>query len=445
MGNIWSFILSITCIILFYNSTPSGNDFSENVFLSSMFIQIFSIFNIFSDKTRPYTLKKIFFLFALFFLGIAPILQFYDNTSFFGARPIKEKEFFLLNILIIAILILYSLLYNFFKKFRIKNKTIEFTRKLQVKTNSNLSPIHSFLLILLSLLSFFLVFEANNFNILSMLIRDGELKEISQQSFTRGIIIFRFFQPIAMMCFLYALSKKTKKYFVLFILGFLALITCSPTGMPRFAAAAMYIPLLLLNIPFLRKQNIFSLVFILGLIIVFPFLNNFRNLNSLDFSLRLEFDMFTSANFDNYYNFALVLFSDLKTYGRQLLGVILFWLPRTIWTNKPIGSGAYLAEELGFNFNNISCNFFAEGFINFGLTGILIFVIFIAYITSRIDKIYWEIVSNDETNFLKVLYFILLGMLFFMLRGDLLSSFAFTVGFILAFLLVYKIGSIKLK
>ncbi|NLO70341.1 MAG: hypothetical protein GX102_05245, partial [Porphyromonadaceae bacterium] len=191
--------------------------------------------------------------------------------------------------------------------------------------------------------------------------------------------------------------------------------------------------------------NIFSLVFIIGLIIVFPFLNNFRNINSLDFSLRLEFDMFTSANFDKYYNFALVLFSDLKNFGRQLLGVLLFWLPRTIWANKPIGSGAYLAEELGFSFNNISCNFFAEGFINFGFTGILLFVIFIAYITSRIDKIYWEIVSNDETNFLKVLYFIFLGMLFFILRGDLLSSFAFTVGFILAFLLVYKIGSIKLK
>jgi len=53
-------------------------------------------------------------------------------------------------------------------------------------------------------------------------------------------------------------------------------------------------------------------------------------------------NMFVARDFDSYQNFAIVFFEDFITYERQLLGALLFWVPRSIWPNKPIGSGAFV-------------------------------------------------------------------------------------------------------
>ena len=188
----------------------------------------------------------------------------------------------------------------------------------------------------------------------------------------------------------------------------------------------------------------FSLFFIGGLLIVFPFLNQFRHFSagtSLKFGL--NFDMFAEGHFDSYQNFALIIFENIISWGRQLLGVLLFWVPRTIWPSKPIGSGHYIAEELSMSFHNISANFFAEGYINFGFLGIILFVVFLAWFTARMDNIYWEVVHEKQNNFFRVIYYLMLGMLFFIMRGDLLSSFAFTVGIILSILFTFKVTKSK--
>jgi hypothetical protein len=180
--------------------------------------------------------------------------------------------------------------------------------------------------------------------------------------------------------------------------------------------------------------------------LIFPFLNNFRNFGEYtEIKLGFDFQMFLTGDFDSYQNFALIVSNDIVTYGSQLLGVIFFWVPRSLWPGKPIGSGAFVADKLNLIFSNISANYFAEGYINFGFLGIFIFLLLIAYLTAKFDKIYWTRIINLNNNFLTILYLISLGMLFFMLRGDVLSSFAYTIGFILAALFVYKIVNFKTK
>ena len=188
----------------------------------------------------------------------------------------------------------------------------------------------------------------------------------------------------------------------------------------------------------------FSLFFIGGLLIVFPFLNQFRHFSagtSLKFGL--NFDMFAEGHFDSYQNFALIVTENIITWGRQLLGVSLFWVPRTFWPTKPVGSGHYIAGELGMSYSNISANYFAEGYINFGFMGIILFVVFLAWYTSHMDNLYWTVILHKENNFFRVIYYIMLGMLFFIMRGDLLSSFAFTVGIILSILFTFKVTKSK--
>lgn len=419
-------------------------DFSIRIFLSNITIQILSIYFIFSKTDSAFSLNKMFHLFNLFFLGIAPYLQFNEKISFFGARLLEEYEYFFMNILIIVIIISYQFLYELFLKIKLSEKNTSFTRKFEI--NPNLSSFQICLLILLSLFSFLMVYKANNSNLLSMLVRGGALKEYATQSQSASLIIFRVFQPMSMMILLYYILTKSKNITVYVVLGLLALITCFPLAMPRFAAAAIYIPFIFTTMPILRKKNIFSLVFILGFLVVFPFLNNFRYFNENNtLSLGFDFSMFTEGHFDSYQNFALIVTEDIVTWGRQLLGVLLFWLPRSIWPSKPIGSGAFIAEIEGFHFDNVSCNYFAEGYVNWGLPGILLFIMILAYVTSRLDKYYWKSLVIEKNNYFQVIYYVLIGMFFFILRGDLMSSFAFTIGFIISIWIVNKIGGLNIK
>ena len=435
--------LSTICVLLmFYASGPFDN-FSVRVYLTSVIIIIISIINVFSNDKQPFSLYKTFFLFSLFFFGISPLLQFYGGVSQYGARFLKEYEYFYTNLLIIVILLLYQLFYNNFYRKKVKDKYKKIIFKYNI--NKKLNVVQSGLIISLSIISFLLIFNANNNSIISMLFRGGELKDLVQMSSTKSIIIFRFFQPLVMMCLLYYISSKSKNILVLLILILLVVITCSPLGMPRFSAAAMYIPLLLLIIPFIKKKNVFSIVLIFGLLIIFPFLDNFRHFSGNSINFGFNFDMFLVGHFDSYQSLVLVVSDNIVTWGRQLLGVIFFWLPRSFWPNKPIGSGAFMAEELDLVYANISCNYFAEGYINFGFLGIFIFIIALSFVTAKLDKMYWSVSYKNSNNFFNVIYFVLIGMLIFILRGDLLSSFAYTIGFMLSIWLVKKVAGFSIK
>ena len=178
----------------------------------------------------------------------------------------------------------------------------------------------------------------------------------------------------------------------------------------------------------------------LGLLVVFPFLNNFRVLTSInDISFDLNFDQFEDLNFDSYSMFMRVISGNIITNGYQFLGVLLFWVPRSLWTSKPMGSGFYVAETTHLSFNNISMPYFGEGYINWGYLGVVLFAIVLAYVLAKLDKKYWTYTHYQGKTINKIKYFMLLGLLIFILRGDLLSSFAYTIGYMVSFEITKRI------
>lgn len=433
-------ILIFTSFCLIFSYLEAGNRFSFWVFITSCIIQVYSIIGIFSHTKQPYSLEKIFYIFSFFFFGIAPLFQFYNFSVFWGSRILTESDYIFMNILVIIILIIYSFSYYLSSSKKINKHLHRFSERYFIRENSNISI--NLLLVSLALVSFFAVFYANNFNLVSMLVRSGELRESNLETKALSLIVFRFFQPLSIVCLYYYLFLKSKNYFVLFLLFILTLITCAPTGMARFSAAALYIPLIILLFPIFKKKNYFSLLVVFGLLTIFPFLNQFRNWDTNDnLNLGFDFSMFTSGHFDSYQNFALIVSQDIITYGNQLIGVLFFFVPRSIWQSKPIGSGAFLADELNLYFSNISANFFAEGYINFGFFGIFLFVIILSWFSAQVDKLYWLVIEPQRYNFARVFYLMLLGMLFFMLRGDLMSSFAYTLGFVFSIITVFKMVS----
>lgn len=390
---------------------------------------------LFSQPRRSYSLYKIFHLFFLFFFCIAPSIQ-YKNGVQLLMTVFSESDYILTSTYVLCSLLLFNFVYILqYKSTSIKHNQIDGNET----TRHTIDSGTELKLILLSFSIFLLVFYRNNFSILSMFFRGGEYVERISLGRSLGLVITQFLRPMVMVLFLSTSVLRLRRKSTKWILFILFVLTDFPTSMARFSAAAMYIPVLLWYVPFLREKNKFIITMIVGLLLVFPFLNNFRYFYSSNtLHIGLNYSQFSQLHFDSYSEFMRVLQDDIVTNGRQLLGVIFFWIPRSIWPNKPIGSGAYVAHEQELYFENISMPFIGEGYINFGMVGVILFVVLLAYFSEKLDRWYWTKIVHRKKDIDCIGYFLIIALFLFIMRGDLLSSFAFTSGILCSFFFVKK-------
>lgn len=117
--------------------------------------------------------------------------------------------------------------------------------------------------------------------------------------------------------------------------------------------------------------------------------------------------------------------------GRQLLGALLFFMPRGLWADKPVSSGQllgdYLVERHGLWFTNISFPFPAEGFVDFGIVGVIGYALMLAWYAQRMDYFVNHGGMVDRTSALYFAFY-----LTFVMRGALLPAVAYGVGAYLA-------------
>jgi len=172
-----------------------------------------------------------------------------------------------------------------------------------------------------------------------------------------------------------------------------------------------------------------------SLVFIFPFLNQFRYFSEFR-SLRLlpSEEFFYAAHFDAYENFASAVEGNFISHGEQLLGSLLFFVPRLIWSDKPVGSGYEMASQFGYQFKNISMPFLGEGYVNFGIVGVVLFAVLIGYSMAKLDSVFGSRVrANGKVNYSTAIYYFMIGAIFFLLRGDLMSSVAYiSAGLIVA-------------
>lgn len=380
-------------------------------------------------KTDFFSGYKIFYLFSLFFFGIAPLVQYKNSVSFFGARQLLKNEYLLQNLLIIFLLFGFHFLYKIFHhKFKFKINI-----ELKYKSISNHYFLVISLLFLLNKILVYPVFSLDNF----FLRGNFTLLYDNPQALVSVVFMFIFILPLLFCLHLFILWKKNLSVYRFLIL-LLLLLAGFPTVLSRTVLAVLSVPILFFLVPNLMKKNNFVLVFIVGFFYMFPFLDQFRKVSSLkQLNFNVDFEVFNTAHFDSYYNFALILNDMPIQWGRQLLGVLFFFIPRDMWVDKPLGSGALMAQKLNMTFDNLSANYFAEGFINFGYIGILFFLVLVSVLTAILDKLGHKVYTHQPTLF----YFYLqtIFVFFYFLRGDLMSSFALMITIVVLNIIIIKV------
>lgn len=423
------FIMFIFLLTVFITNSPKFQIQRANsmIIITFLIIGLISLFGIISDKNF-YSINLMHWLFIYIFIFNAGIIQYLKNSFPWGII-LEDNLILRTNIIIICWCILYYLSYNL-KKFYPKtalNKDIYIRNKF-------------FLVIITIMIGIFFINYMGFSNLFARSDSETQMKEYIQSTV---LIVSIFVRAIPAIVLAYLIKekkfKKENNNLAIVIIFILNLIVNFPTGTARYWAASIYLGLYVILRPQKNNKFFFCILFISAFLLVFPLLNVFRNSTFSDvfnsgIKLNNSIDFFLAGDFDAYsmicrsYDVVSIAGS---THGKQLLGAILFFIPRSIWINKPIGSGAKIASHQGQIFTNISCPIIGEGIVNFGLLGIPLFAVIVAFIIKYLDTIYWnsQIGNIKSINAITILYPFYLGLFFFIFRGDLMSSFAYLVGF----------------
>lgn len=365
-----------------------------------------------------------YYIFNLLFMSFIPWINYSNNVIFWSNNVFSSSDYIFANIMLFLFNFLIFVFYKLFPTSRSKELKI-------------LKEPNFLIAILTCSISLFVILYAFDFNLTKIFFRGVE-DDLSDNSsvnpfFSIFVMLSRLLPAFVLMRYLVA-----KKYYKAAVIFVFVLFCAFPTGIARFLVAFIYLPLLLTIVPLLRKSINITLLIIFSIIIVFPFLNQFRYFSfSKEIKFLPEAVFFNQGHFDAYQNLVEVLRVDFVTHGYQLLGALFFFVPRFLWSDKPFGSGYQLSLDLGYAFNNISMPFIAEGYVNFGYFGFIIFSIFLAFLMKKVDSLYLSKVDNINFNYCKGVF--LCAAIFFMLRGDLMSSFSFLLAGIVAFKIAEKI------
>jgi hypothetical protein len=403
------------------------------------------------------SLRVVFWLYNLLFFGIAPLAQYLTENWYF--QP-SESTMTIANVLVLVSSFVYAV---FYVRSRSSNSYTSMFPwgGLRFAISRNRTTL---LILLSGVISIGFAVEAGfNFTSSSVIRAFGGvytpaamIAEFTLRPFPFFVLLLIAYQAK------YGVRSLSTNVLVLLAGGF-ALLMLGPVSAARFIIFAMYFGLYVLLFPPVgRYRFAYVLLLYMGLF-GSQFLSALAKWSTGDASSIQGFqgNYFYQGHFDGYENLchAIDYVRDHGiVWGRQLAGALLFWVPRSWWPTKPIGSAAYIATSYlsttyNVTFTNLASPLLQEAYLNFGVIGVLITFSVAGHFSGLCDarfQLYSRlvpaafrrarvVVPGDHLAFM-ILYPVVLGLSMFILRGDFLSGFAFTSGIVVAFLVVRLIA-----
>lgn len=424
------FISGILIVPSLYSTKLTS--FSFSFIGTNILVGIISLFMIIRETNiNPYSLHLVHWFFQFSFFFIAPAVQYFENRFPWGFLTSTNSELLVKTNIIILIwqffwAIQTLLVNNNYRSSEMKNDKQVFVSYKKI-----------FIVSILSLLVTLYFVYLYGFS--GLFTRGSDIENSINNSSLMLVVLVTLRSIPVILLTLIIIKMKTNRGFIiklLFILSsIMLLITNFPSATPRYWAAAVYLGLFITFFR-IKSKNLIVILLTLGLNVIFPLLAGARRVDNLgDFlnNITISFgNNITSGDYDAFSSISHTIFYIEhfgSTLGNQLLTVLLFFVPRSIWPNKSLGSGYVVAETIGLPFKNVSSALPAEGLINFGIIGVIFFSLLISRLCSYLDSIYW--LGNKSS--IKIAYPFWIGFFFFIMRGDLLSSTAYLFGFTICF------------
>ena len=184
------------------------------------------------------------------------------------------------------------------------------------------------------------------------------------------------------------LSSRRRSFLMLgVVVGLLGLkmITNFPCALARYWLGTIVLSMVFIS--FRKTRNTMAhwiLLFFFIIIVAFPITSTFRYAHNisgiarvLDISAPIK-HLYT-GDYDAYQqllNTMRVVDKEGFSYGKNFLGAALFWVPRSLWHDKPFGTGGAVADELGYSYTNLSAPLWAESYYALGMPGVILVFFF---------------------------------------------------------------------
>jgi hypothetical protein len=166
--------------------------------------------------------------------------------------------------------------------------------------------------------------------------------------------------------------------------------------------------------------------FLVGMLLIFPLADAFRNSREATLKSTNPIESLLLGDYDSFaqlMNGYLVGARDGIVPFKQFSGVLLFWVPRTLWTTKPMDTGPYIAEGRGYFFTNLSAPLWIELYLNGSWLLLAVGMFAVGYAVHR-----WDTRLNADLTFYRMpglLGCILPFYSMILLRGSLLQAASF--------------------
>ena len=427
-------IIVYSCVVV---SGDKGNYIHPLCWISFAIIGAISIFEIIGD-TYNYSLNKIHWYFIFIFMFLSPLSQL--SAGYYPWRHKIENDIvFLANLLLILWEVVYVIGYN-----QLKSKRFVVTHKSKKKkVEIVFSNSMNFLLITASITA--LILMVTRCGLVNLFIRDASMFGNG----TFSIMFTYLFRAIPVLSTGILILEKRKGNFIPWI-EIIAMLACTfvlnfPVALSRYWSGAVYLGLLLCAIPPEWFRNrVFDYVLILALAVGFPLFSFFKYNTFSDLitsGLKLDiFSIYNNVDFDAYSMLCRIIeYTQTNgfTYGTQLRSVLLFFVPRAIWNIKGTPTGTLVATAQDSYYVNVSAPLMGEGYIDFGILGLIFFSFILSRIILNLDRDYWNGVSDQKVKYSDVVFVFLAGFLLFLLRGALQPSFLRVMGFFLFLIILF--------
>jgi hypothetical protein len=144
----------------------------------------------------------------------------------------------------------------------------------------------------------------------------------------------------------------------------------NPVSSPRYLFGTVLLSILAMAGGFAttRRFRVSAVSVLIAMVLVFPYADHFRRAESgsllnkggpVQALSNGDYDSFAQVNNGLWY-----VETHGVTLGRQAAGVVLFWVPRSVWPDKPQDTGVLLAQSRGYSFTNLSAPLWAELLVN---------------------------------------------------------------------------------
>ena len=410
-----------------------------------LIILLMSLFNIYKDMVvfkSVIKINTILWIFCIIFFVIVPFVGYREGFGF--QMDYVKYEYDVSIALFIIIIFLSSYLLGYKIRSNLAIVIIDSNRRrMALSLFGTAIFIFGF---------FYLVVKVNLYGWESLFFRGdtgfilhGKSLVQIERYFIRPLFFFNFI----LMGVSYSIKMENinkRVFFLPLIYGILAAIMLFPLSVPRFIGICSLLTLLAYLVFIYNKKSFYSkyhsrvITSLIFLGIIFSgVLNVFRNgysffiLNGFN-----EFNMwsfFKSGHFDAFENLtSLIGYTHSKgiVFGENLIGALFFFIPRSLWQDKPVGTGTFLYDHNVLNYDYIdtgNTNIGMPIIGEFYLSGGVLFVVIFGFLFARLIKLL-ESISFSDYMTRKTYAVVVLILSFFspyiliVMRGDLMTSFS---------------------